>query len=104
MEQQQKVFVLVRKVFVACNGFDVMSAEGSCVLGVFKDRNSAIDFTQHMMDGVADCQGQQRTFHLVESKEGRKPNFEFATMQRETALYPRFVFECTQEEVLSKES
>lgn len=102
--KEEQVYVLFQKVFINANGFDTMSAVGTQIVGVFEDRASAIDFSQHMAEGIADVNGQHRTFHNTVAKEGRPANFEFALLQRENALYPRFVFECTKERVLSKES
>jgi hypothetical protein len=102
--KKSQVYVVQQKVFLNLHGYDVMSATQSSIAGVFEDRASAIDFVQHLIDGISNVEGQRRTFHMSEAKVDNKPTFEFIVRQRENALYPRFVYECTCETVLSKEN
>ena len=101
MEQQKKVFVVVRKVYMVRAGYVVLSDAMSEVTGVFTDRESAIDFTKKLVTGI--CIGNEpRRFVFADKNElmTKRENLEFVVHQQQKDFDPRFVYECTRESLL----
>lgn len=102
MEETPQVYVVVRKVYMVRAGYVVLSDSATEIAGVFKDRDSAIDFTKHLVDGI--CVGNEpRKFFFADKSElkTKRENLEFVVYQSQKDFYPRFTFECTRESLLT---
>lgn len=95
--KQPKVFVLLRKTAMPCASFE------SGVVGVFTDLDMAVEFAWQIAKGIE--QGDDsRKFVYDEPPQGHcnRRNVQFRVIQTTTAV-PRFVFECTEELLLTPE-
>lgn len=96
--KQQRVYVLLRKTTMPCASFE------SGVAGVFTDLDMAVGFAKQVTDGIA-YSDERRKFVYDEPPQDnyntRRVKFQFV---QSTHATPRFIFECTEELLLTPET
>ena len=100
MEKTNQIFILTRKVFIAWRGHEILSDRDTAIAGVFDSERTALLFANTIVEGIENGESRvPRTFVLTSNSKTTKHGMRFSLAQ-EQSIYPRFVFECTQEQVL----
>ncbi len=98
--KDQVVYVVTCKVLHKVGTSEVMDSSKSGVVGVFNSYGAALFFTEQVADNTAF--GDKRTYRLDTDKTNKNDrHFEFRFEQKEKCLYPKLVYDCVQEVVLS---
>ena len=90
-----KVYVLLRKTILK-------SSYESGVAGVFSDLDMAMDFAYQVINGIQTADNSRKFVYDEPPQDRYNKNVKFRLIQTTTEL-PRFVFECTEEILLTHE-
>ena len=102
MKKHSKVYVVTRKVFDRVMGYRILDADGTEVIGVFSDPDSALDFEKQVASNTEFHNSKKRTYQLLRGEP--LDRLVFTYNQKQEHLYPFFSYECVLEQVLSKEN
>ncbi len=95
--ENQRVYVLLRKTALPCAKFE------SGVAGVFTDLDMAVEFAKQVTDGITQGSESHKFFYdepPQDNNNKRRVRFQFVQSTRAT---PRFLFQCTEEMLLTPE-